>query len=385
MIARLVSQGMNIDLNIDPGAARLLLPVRGEVHGAATPALALENPDHYPRLEQCVTPDDRVVISGDSPSLSLPGSIRAVVDRLKMGMVSVGNITLVLGAGSETFIEDLITGQDFGITIVRHDPANTSDSCYLATLRNGKRVYLNRALLESDYQVFIGSPCRGARGKLVGPEVPILAGLMMPQPSGEPYSSDELREVGTLLGNPYFLVTVDSGGDGTEGRSWWAGGWESAGGARRAHRSVWRARAQSESEVVVVGTGLSGGSTFEEWCQIVKKASRLVAEQGRIILFTGEARPDISSWIPLFERAGEPGDLLEKIRGIPKEKRCLGWWARAADKAQIHVLSGLGEEEVAMMFAQPIDPDQIRSTVAAAESVAFIGDFSKAIIGVPIA
>ena len=384
MNARLVSQGMNLDLEIKPGAAQLLLPARGEMSGASNPALALEKPDRYPRLEQCVTPDDRVVICGDLSSLSFPGSISAVVDRLKMGMVSVGNITLLIEDGVDAGREELLKDQGLGLRIVRHDPANASDSCYLATLRNGKRAYLNRALLESDYQVFIGSPCRGTGGALVGPEVPILAGLMMPQASGEPFDSDELQEVGTLLGNPYFLVMVDSGGEGAGGCSWWAGGWESAGGAKRAHRSTWRARAEAEAEVVVVGTGLSGGSTFPEWCRIVKKAWRLVTEQGKLILVAGEAKPDLSMWSPYFERAGEPGELLEKIRGIPKEMRCLGWWARAAEKAQIHVLSGLGEQEVTAMFAQSIATYQIRSIVSAAESVAFIGDFSKAIVGAPI-
>jgi len=44
----------------------------------------------------------------------------------------------------------------------------------------------------------------------------------------------------------------------------------------------------------------------------------------------------------------------------------------------------LGEQEVTAMFAQSIATDQIRSIVSAAESVAFIGDFSKAIVGAPI-
>ena len=384
MKARLISQGVNLDLDLDPNAARLVLPAPGEFLGFTSPDLALDNPSQYPFLEECVTPDDRVVISGDSASLALPGTIDAVLDRLKRGKISIENITLVLGKGSYDNVAELIREKGYGISIVHHDPENSSDSCYLATLRNGKRVYLNRALLESDFQVFVGSPSRGADGLLVGPEVPILSGLMMPHSSGEIFNSDELEEVGTLLGNPYFLVTVDSGGDDPGKRSWWAGGWESAREARRAHRFFWRARAQSESRVVVVGTGLSGGATFPEWCQVMKKAWRIVADQGLIILVAGNSRPDISKWLPFFEKAGEPGDLLEKIRGIPREFRCLGWWARAAEKAQIHVLSGLGEDEISGIFAQPIGSDQIRSAVASADSVAIIGDFSKAIVGVPV-
>jgi hypothetical protein len=381
---RLVSRGLNIDMEVDPVSFNLLLPSCNlQASGGQTLPLALANPDRYPHLEQCVTPDDRVAIAVDSEGVNNPDAVRVVVDRLKTGGVLEGNVSLVLGMGCEPVAEQRLRSELSGIRIVRHDPDKSDDSCYLATLRNGKRVYLNRELLESDFQVFIGSPSRGVNGSLVGSEVQILAGLIVPQQVGVGLDSKELEEVGTLLGTPYFLSGVTGGGSGGT-TCWWAGGWESAKGAKKAHREAWRARAKAESDLVVVAAGESGEDSFGFWCQVMRKASKLVRDQGQIILVAGNSQLDLAPWEAFFERAGEPGELLENVRLIPRHLRCVGWWARAAEKARIQVVSGLPDDVVTGMFAHPLAPDKVSGLVQASRSVALIGDFSKAIVGAPI-
>lgn len=380
---RLVSRGLNIDLEVDPASSNLLLPSGNlQVPGGQTPALALANPDQYPHLEQCVTPDDRVVIAVDSEGVGNLEAVRAVVDRLKTGGVLEGNVSLVLGMRCDHGAEQRLRSELQGMRIVRHDPDRADDSCYLATLRNGKRIYLNRELLESDFQVFIGSPARGANGSLVGPEVQILAGLIVPQEDAAGLDSKELEEVGTLLGTPYFLSGVAGGG--SEGTTcWWAGGWESARGAKKAHRQSWKARAKAESDLVVVAVGESSEDSFGFWCQVMRKASKLVGDQGQIILVAGNTQLDLGPWEAFFERAGEPGELLENVRLIPKHLRCVGWWARAAEKARIRVVSRLPDDVVGQMFANPLEAGKVSGLVKESRSVALIGDFSKAIVGSP--
>jgi hypothetical protein len=116
----------------------------------------------------------------------------------------------------------------------------------------------------------------------------------------------------------------------------------------------------------------------------MRKASKLVTERGQIILVAGDSQPNLLPWETIFERAGEPGELLENIRTLPKELRCIGWWARAAEKARIQVVSKLSSETVSGMFAHELNVDQIAGLVKGASKVALIGDFSKAIVGSPI-
>lgn len=377
-----------ICLDVFPEKLALALPAEFSADcGFATPDLALDNPDDYPRLDQCVTPDDRVVVAVDRiGDNSISEAIGAVLSRLFFAGLNISQVVLLFGNQFSEGAEQAVKGKFPDLKVKRNDPTIVEDSCYLATLRNGKRIYLNRALLESDFQIFIGSPSRGIDGSLVGPEVGILGGLVASKTGDQPLDSEELEEAATLLGVPY-LLTVVGALDSTSAlarKRWWSGAWQSVRSAMAAHRGIWRARATALADVVLVATSDSEAGGFKQWCQVMRKASKLVTERGQIILVAGDSQPNLLRWETIFERAGEPGEVLENIRTLPKELRCIGWWARAAEKARIQVVSKLSSETVSGMFAHELNVDQIAGLVKGASKVALIGDFSKAIVGSPI-
>ena len=113
----------------------------------------LENPRNFPPLRQAVVPGDRVVIAWD-PTIGEAGPVlETLAELFKAAGVEDGDLTVLTPPrGRENLVEVLLQGTK----VIVHDPDDRSQLAYLATTKQGRRVYLNRLLTDADLVVPVG-------------------------------------------------------------------------------------------------------------------------------------------------------------------------------------------------------------------------------------
>src|SRR4029079_9521876 len=89
----------------------------------------------------------------------LAGLVTAVLEHVVAAGVDPAAITLLCQptASKQPWIEDLPDAfQDVHLEV--HDPADRKRLAYLATTKSGRRVYLNRAVVDADQLVVLTGP-----------------------------------------------------------------------------------------------------------------------------------------------------------------------------------------------------------------------------------
>src|SRR5271166_4086424 len=114
---------------------------------------ALEAPRDFPPLRQTVVPGDRVAVAFD-PTIPEAGTLLGVLSEiLQQAGADPESLTVVLPAGGRVELESSLPP---GASVVVHDPDDRTVLAYLATTKQGRRVYLNRHLTDADLVVPIG-------------------------------------------------------------------------------------------------------------------------------------------------------------------------------------------------------------------------------------
>ena len=124
---------------------------RGEMAGLIREAL--ESPRDFPPLRQSVVPGDHVTIAMD-PSIP-DGSLvlQAIAETLHEAGVEPGGITVLLPGGGSRELETTLPP---GTSLLVHDPGDRAGQAYLATTKQGRRIYLSRHLTDADVVVPVG-------------------------------------------------------------------------------------------------------------------------------------------------------------------------------------------------------------------------------------
>ncbi len=113
----------------------------------------LENPRDYPPLRQAVVPGDRVVIAWDPSIADADPVVEALSGVFDKAGVESGGLTFLTPASGRKDLERLLPA---GAVLVVHDPDDRAGMAYLATTKQGRRVYLNRLLTDADLVVPVG-------------------------------------------------------------------------------------------------------------------------------------------------------------------------------------------------------------------------------------
>jgi lactate racemase len=352
---------------------------------------ALENPRDFPPLRQMIVPGDRVAIALDP---SIPRS-RSVLD----GLVEV---LLQAGAGEESLAIVSPRAADAGnhAAGLVHDPDDRARVAYLASTKEGRRIYLNRAITDADVVIPVGrlgyDPDLGFRG----PWSILFPGMsdrktmqeLRDRRGGETGEGDlhhfqgrldESFEVSWLLGTQFFLGVVP-------GRR---GPLEVVAGCDAAVREQgiasleenWTFRAPSRAEMVIAGVGSPGATaTLEDLAAALETATRLVQHGGKIVVVSRVA----GTMGPALQRmkgADDPRDAAAALRGheddedFPIARRI----ARASAWADLFVASALDPETLEDLSIVPLEhPEQARRLAASSGSLAFVGqaDLTRAIV-----
>src|SRR5262245_9913397 len=146
-----------IDLEIAPG--RLLAQLRGpeplsDPAGAVRDAL--ERPLGFPPLRRALTPDDHIAVVIDETLPGLADLLVPVLEHITSAGVSPAAITLVCaGAGRSRAWVDGLPDEFDDVSVEVHDPRDRQRLAYLATTKAGRRLYLNRTVVDADQVVVL--------------------------------------------------------------------------------------------------------------------------------------------------------------------------------------------------------------------------------------
>ena len=263
---------------------------------------------------------------------------------------------------------------------------------YLATTRQGRRLYLNRTAVDADQLVVLSGvryDPRLGRGGAVGALFPALSdeatrselngrpNLEGPDAEAEAALQAEATEAAWLLGAPFFVEVVESAGGGVARVV--AGTAAAAAEGRRALDAGWRWPVPALADVVVATmTGDPARQTFADLAAAAACAAAVVQPDGRIILLT-EARPDLSAEAETLLRADDAREAFERLRRRPTLEQVPALrWAAAACRARVSLLSGLDDETAEALFATPLHGrDEVQRLLDAGGTCVILEDAHK--------
>jgi nickel-dependent lactate racemase len=387
-------------LTLDVRPDRLISLERTPAPGAvADPVVAvadaLEAPLHYPSLRQALTPDDHVTIVVDEGLPRLPQLVTAILEHVSRAGVSPTRVTLLCPPGlrCQGWIDDLPDAFE-EVRLEVHNPADASRMAYLASTKSGRRVYLNRAVVDADQLVVLSrrhfDPVLGYSGA-EGAVYPALSDVETRREFEATAAIDaptdharhvlrEAGEVSWLLGAPFHVQVIEGPGDdivrviggaadtGADGRRWLD--------------RVWRANVpESANLVVATMTGDSQRQTIEDLAQALAAASRVVRPDGTIALLTS-AVPLLSEAFRRIRESEEPKNALVSLRPAPPPGfPAAVQWLEAVGRARVFLLSGLSDETAEALFTTPLNhARQVQRLVDPGGSVVILPDAHKLLV-----
>src|SRR5262249_6822954 len=264
---------------------------------------ALETPVGFPALRRALTPDDHVVVVFDESLPLLPELLTPVLEHLLEAGVALRAVTLVAPPTwlSQEWVRRLPRAlQEVRVEV--HDPSDRRQLSYLATTRRGRRLYLNRRVVDADqlvlltrrsYDPLLGySGAEGALYPALSDEATRkeLGGLFtMGVPGEKPWPvRREAGEVAWLLGAPFVLHLVEGA---AETLTHVVGGLiETGDEALQLLNARWRLSADRFADTVIAGVG--GNPDRHDFTALGKAlacGARVGKQQGRIELLSTAA------------------------------------------------------------------------------------------------
>ncbi len=330
---------------------------------------ALEQPIGFPPLCRALTPDDHVAIVVDEELASLPVLLPPLLEHLEAARVQLGAVTLVCAPpnSGQPWLEQLPDAfQDVKVEV--HQPEDRKKLAYLATTRHGRRIYLNRTVVDADQTVLLtrrSYDCLLGYAGGAGALYPRLSDaatltelhthLSLHAPGGEPWKLQrEAAEVAWLLGVP-FLVQVIEGSDGAVLHVL-GGPVESSAEGQRLLDDRWRVEVEEPADVVIASvSGDPAGHPFADFGRAWGAAARVVKPGGAIILLTDAAPPLGSAAALLRQRDDADAALKLLLEENPPDIEAGFEWASAAAKAKLYLLSRLATEVAEELLTTPLD------------------------------
>jgi nickel-dependent lactate racemase len=309
-----------------------------------------------------------------------------VLEHLRAAQITPAAITLVCptSSSSQAWVDDLPDAfQDVRIEI--HQGSDRKKLAYLATTRQGRRVYLNRTAVDADQLILVSrrryDPVVGVRGAETD-LYPFLSDdatreemgtkLSHKPPGKAPWPiRQEAREVAWLLGAPFLVQVIE--GSGSEILHVVAGPVESSDAGQALLDARWRVEVDRAADLAL-GSIVTGDrpTIFAEIAQAFWTLTRVVKPGGRIALLT-DAAPPLDRVVELMRTWEDPVQAQKLLlKEKPADLIAGLQWTSAAETAKLYLLSGIAGEAVEEMFATPLE--------SAGQAQRLLGDGSCALI-----
>jgi nickel-dependent lactate racemase len=352
---------------------------------------ALERPIRFEAFRRAVTPDDRVALVVDESLPHLPDLITGVLEYLATAGIPPSAVTAISPAGShQHWVNDLPeTMADLQTEV--HQPGDRKRLSYLAATKEGRRIYLNRTLVDAEQVIVLTGrgydPLLGRSGADAS-IYPILAdsdtvrGLipkLSPQtaPDGDWPAHAEAAEVTWLLGSPFFIQVIEGSGD--EVTEVMSGLPETIADGAERQDIRWKIAVPESADTVVVT--LSGDPARHDFAALARAAAcgaRAAKPDGTVIILS-EADPDLGGATDVLRRCDDPPEAVKTLfRERPADASAAVQWAWAAGRVKLYLASEIRPTTVEEMFATPLSgPKDAQRLLDAPGRILIIPDAHK--------
>ena len=374
--------GESLDLESDPGTLIASWSGPNPVAGdqiAAEARSALAEPIGYPPLNQAVVPGDQVVLALDPLVPELAKVTREVIEHLVQAGIERESISAVIASAVE--IPPSLDLPE-GLATHRHNPDDRNELAYLASTNSGRRIYLNRRLVDADVAFVIGGLGIDADFGYKGPWSTLFPRLSdretlvefssHSKPAG-PARANAVRteaealEVAWLLGGQLQMAVLEAAGGGGKVLVGRFDLLKQEG--IQAVNEAWTFESPEAAEAVVAAIDQTAGPG--PLCQGLAAAAKLVRRGGRIIALSRSQ----GEFGPAFQALLQAGDIragaaaLSGAAGLsdyPAARRL----AEALAWADVYVHSALDPNTLEELGVTPIEkPGLVRRLVGGASSV----------------
>lgn len=374
-----------------------------DVRGAVMAALA--EPTDAPAYKAALVPGDNVVIAADAETPELAAILDAVVSTLGEAEVEPETVTVVLGptlagrAPATESLRDSLSDRCRDVTLAVHDPDNEKEHAYLASSTEGRRLYLDRRVVDADSVLAIGrvgfDPVLGMAGT-AGDLFPILSNAETRAQARRlaidaRTATDTLRsrqicdEVGWLVGLFYGIGVAVDRDQAIE--QVWAGRFQAVQERGEAHaRKQWTVERPANGVDLVVATlgRTNQPATWSMLADACESAIRLVKPDGRIVVIADLAEPlgeagnqmvDLDNPWPVLAnlRTSDAPDALSTVQLL-----------EAIATSRVHLLSRLPADLVESLAMVPVDSARdVEHLMSRSESCFILEDADRAYVPMP--
>ncbi len=340
-------------------------------------------------IAQVVVPDDRIVIVLDE---TLPAFVE-LLQTLLTELVQIGAapaaITLLVPGTSQTqpWLDEL--PDEFGdVQLERHDPADAKKHCYVASTTEGRRVYMNRTLAESDVMLVLG----GRRFDPTYSDVPGGAELQLfPTFSNKEIQAEilkllddednlddvieEAKAVTMFLGMPYFIQVIEGTNDSVAEVLFGLPPSTSTGEEQQIHH--WERQVTTDDADLAIVT-ISGTKrvSFHDLSTAIHSARDLLAADAPIVLLCDVA-VELDGEAQRIVRADNAADAAKSLVAAVGEGNnpAALQWSLAANNHPIFLKSPWPDNTVDDLFASPIQSvEELQKLIDRANRVVIIPD-----------
>jgi nickel-dependent lactate racemase len=365
------------------------VPMIADVAGAVRSAL--ETPRNFPSLRRALTPEDRITVVVDERLPQLGAMVNEILKYLTEAGVICDSITLLSPPHSRQAWIDQLSDAFQEVRTEVHDPGDKHRLAYLASTRRGRRIYLNRSLVDADQTIILTGNRYDPQFGIADATCLVYPGLSdaetqrdtarqlsMERPSEQATPLyHEAEEVIWLLGVPFLIQVI--AGEGDSIAHVFAGTVESTPEANQLLNETWRISVERPAHTVVAMVSGSGPEQeFASLAQAVLSASRVVESGGRIVLLT-HANPTVSEGMDYLRQADNPAVAARIVQERqPADRVALMEWLHAAAKAELYLLSDMEANVVEELFATPLqEARQVQRLLDLASSSLFLEESQK--------
>lgn len=331
---------------------------------------------------RALTPDDRVALVLDESLPHVAELLAGVVEHLTKSGIPASQITVVTPPGGNgAWVEDL-PDEHADITLEAHDPTDPKRIGYVATTKAGRRVYLNRTLVEADAVVVLSGRGFDATLGYTGGESAIFPILSDAETRATAATTAEATEVAWLLGMPIYVQVIEAPGGRIAEVVVGLPSTVSEGTKRQdAH---WKFTVLNSADLVIATvSGDPDRTDFLTLAKAAATAAKVVAPDGRIAVLS-TAAPELGDGAMFLRGLDDPGTAAKKLaKHNPPDVVAATLWANAASRASLFVASGWEEDVVEELFAIRLaSSGELQRLIDAAGSVIVIPDAHKSMVEV---
>jgi nickel-dependent lactate racemase len=355
---------------------------------------ALEKPFGFEPLRRALTPDDLVTVVVD-PTLPSVGVLLAeVFAHLRTAGIEPAAVTVLTPPGaSQAWIDDL-PDEFADVHVEAHDPADARKLAYLASTKAGRRVYLNRTLVEADFVILLTGRGYDPVSGYAGAESAVFPALgneetraafagdfSDDEPGGKPWPvRAEAAEILWLLGTPFLVQVIPGEGDAVQEVV--AGLPDSGAEGIRRQDARWHGTVADRPDTVVATiSGDPDRVSFADLAKAAACAARVVRPGGRVAVLTTAAPPQ-GEGAELLRRTDDPAAGAKRLaKERPDDRAACLLWCFAAKAASVFLASGYPDEVAEGLYATPIrSPSEVQRLIDSAERVLVIPDAHRSMV-----